>query len=132
MLRIIIIIHLKATVWLLGSEPSVTFHSGVPMSQNLAIMVMVVEVVIVVVLMVAMVMVVVVMAVMLVIAVILVIVMVVTVTVIAVIVVIFGDSDGCDGDDDCNSNVTSIRTLSPSTTSYLMDVLSNSGGSGQS
>ena len=39
MLRIIIIIHLKATVWLLGSEPSVTFHSGVPMSQNLSILV---------------------------------------------------------------------------------------------
>ena len=38
-MRIIIIVHLKATVWLLGSEPSITFHSGVPMSQNLAIMV---------------------------------------------------------------------------------------------
>ena len=32
---VIIIIHLKSTVWLLGSEPSVPVHSGVPMSQNL-------------------------------------------------------------------------------------------------
>ena len=40
-----------------------------------------------------------------------------------------GGGGGDDGDGDDDDGGTSIRTLSPSTTSYLTAVLSNSGGS---